>query len=188
MSIRALTGMVLALAAGVMIFLFIQTSSDGGSGTTINVGTRPAAAACPSSRRCLPDVAWLDTSGVLHTRADFAGKIVVVNFWATWCHPCELEIPDFVRVAARYREQLMILGVVMDSPRPDASALLNFMSDHDMTYPVIPVTDDIQRAFHDPNRYPTTYVFDRYGNERAWKIHPMSESELSAVVEGILHE
>ena len=186
MTVRALIGLVLALTAGLVILLFVRTSPDGAGGTTLGVGVSPAVAACAGGGRCLPDVPWIDASGITHPRAELAGKIVVVNFWATWCHPCEQEIPDFVEVAARYRDQVVILGVMMDRPRPDPAALLNFLSDHDMAYPVIPVTDDIERAFHYPEHYPTTYVFDRDGHERTWKVHPMSGSELSEAIDQIL--
>lgn len=187
MTTRALIYLFVPAIVGTAILLFVQRADDEDR-RTIPVGTTPVAAKCSSGSRCLPDVRWLDTDGITHTKADLAGKVVVVNFWATWCHPCEREIPEFSKVASRYGEQLMILGVMMDSARPDDSTLLNFMSDHDMTYPVIPVTPSIQLAFQYPSNYPTTYVFDRKGNQRAWKIRPMSESELSSVIEKILHE
>lgn len=188
MSGRAVIGLFLVLTAGSVLFLFVQTSHDERGGDALELGTRSAVAACASGKRCLPDVSWLDTRGLTHTRAALAGKIVVVNFWATWCKPCAREIPDFARIATRYGDQVVVLGVMMDRPGPDAGELLNFMSDHDMTYPVIPVTQEIERAFQYPSNYPTTYVFDRHGNERAWKIRPMSEAELSGVIEGIFRD
>jgi thiol-disulfide isomerase/thioredoxin len=188
MTRRALIGLSLALIAASVIVLRVQTPHDGYAAGKVDIAPRPAAAACPGGSRCLPDLSWLDTSGITHTRAELAGRIVVVNFWATWCHPCEREIPDFARVAARYGPQVVMLGVMMDSPPPDSSTLLNFMSDHDMTYPIIPVTQDIELAFQYPANYPTTYVFDRAGRQRTWKLRPMSESELTRVIERILRE
>jgi thiol-disulfide isomerase/thioredoxin len=187
MSTRALIGLFLALTAGTVIFLFVQMggNDEGGAPIDIDVGPKTAEASCPKGEACLPNVAWVDTNGTDH-RDRLAGKVVVVNFWATWCHPCEREIPDFAKVATRYGKQMVILGVLVDKPDPDK--LLNFMSDHDMTYPVIPATPDIQLAFQYPNKYPTTYVFDGTGKQRTWKIGPMTEAELSGVVEQILRE
>jgi thiol-disulfide isomerase/thioredoxin len=154
----------------------------------VDAAAKAAGAVCGVGSRCLPDLVWMDTDGAAHTKADLLGKVVVVNFWATWCHPCEREIPDFSRIATRYRKQVVVLGVMMDDPEPDRGTMLNFASDHEIAYPVIPVTEAIQLAFHHPRNYPTTYVFDRRGYQRAWKIRPMSEAELSAVIEEILSE
>jgi thiol-disulfide isomerase/thioredoxin len=185
MSTRALIGLFLALTAGTVIFLFVQMSGSEDGSPSLDVGPKTAQAACPKGEACLPDVAWVDTHGI-DQKQKLAGKVVVVNFWATWCHPCETEIPDFARVATRYGQQVVILGVMVDRPDPDK--LLNFMSDHDMSYPVIPATPEIQLAFQYPNKYPTTYIFDGKGNQRTWKVGQMSESELSGIVEKILHE
>ena len=186
MSTRALIGLFLALTAGTVIFLFVQMGGNEDGGAPIDVGPKAAQASCPTGEACLPNVAWVDTNGVDH-RANLAGKVVVVNFWATWCHPCESEIPDFAKVQTRYGDKVVILGVMMDKPAPDENRLLNFMSDHDMTYPVIPATQDIQFAFQYPNRFPTTYVFDGKGNQVTWKVGQMSEAELSGVVDSLLH-
>jgi thiol-disulfide isomerase/thioredoxin len=184
MSTRAMIGMFLALTAGIVIFLFVGMGSDENGAPRIDVGTRSAAAQCAKGEACLPDVKWVDTNGVVYTKEQLAGKVVVVNFWATWCHPCEGEIPEFVKVAERYKDQVVILGVMIDNP--DAQTLLNFMSDHEMTYPVIRKTSDIMLAFAYPDKYPTTYIFDGNGTQRTWKIGPMSEAELSGVIEKIL--
>lgn len=144
------------------------------------------AASCAPGRRCLPDVAWRDTNGVSHPRAALAGKVVVVNFWATWCHPCEQELPDLARIAIRYGDRVAVLGVLMDSPPPDPGALLNFLSDHEVSFPVIPATPELLRAFHEPANYPTTFVFDRDGVQRVWKIRPVTEAELARAIDALL--
>lgn len=184
MSTRAMIGMFLALTAGIVIFLFVGMSSDDASGPSLQVGTRSAHAACTKGDSCLPDVQWVDTTGRIYTKEQLAGKVVVVNFWATWCHPCEGEIPGFVKVADKYRDKVVILGVMIDSP--DEQRLLNFMSDHEMSYPVVRKTSEIMLAFAYPDKYPTTYVFDGQGNQRTWKIGPMSEAELSRIIDQLL--
>jgi len=185
MSTRALIGLFLALTAGTVIFLFVQMSGPSQRG----LGPK-SASACTGSDHCLPEIAWVDTDGNSYGKAQLEGKVVIVNFWATWCHPCEKEIPDLSNVATKYKDKVLILGVMADADvkAPDSNTLLNFMSDHNMSYPVIRKTDEIMRAFGSPEQYPTTYVYDRSGKERTRRLGAMTEAELSAIVERILHE
>jgi thiol-disulfide isomerase/thioredoxin len=183
MSTRAMIGMFLALTAGLVIFLFVRMSGDDGGG--LEVGPKLAAAACPKGGQCLPDMTWIDTNGTAYSREQLAGKVVIVNFWATWCHPCQQEIPGFAKVSDRYQGKAVIFGVMTDDP--DSQTLLNYMSDYEMTYPVVRKTRDIMYAFHYPDKLPTTYVFDGQGNQRTWKLGPMNETELSGVIDKILH-
>ena len=113
---------------------------------------------------CLPDVKYVDTTGTAYTRDQLAGKVVVVNFWATWCHPCQKEIPDLSKLYEKYKAKgVVMLGVVTDSP--SNSELLNFQSDYAMTYPVVRSSSDIMTSFHYPQALPTTFVFDKGGRQ-----------------------
>jgi cytochrome c-type biogenesis protein len=113
---------------------------------------------------CLPDLKYVDTNGTAYTAQQLEGKVVVVNFWATWCHPCQKEIPDLSKLYEKFKTQgVVMLGVLTDSPSD--SDLLNFESDNAMTYPVVRSSSDIQMSFHYPQALPTTFVFDRGGHQ-----------------------
>jgi thiol-disulfide isomerase/thioredoxin len=198
MSTRALIGLFVAMTAGILIFLFVSMSTDRDGRSSVQVGTRTAAAACQGGEDdCLPPVTFIDTNGTAYTPAGLAGKVVVVNFWATWCKPCQKEIPDFSKVAERYKGKAVILGVLAsDNPSPDE--LLNYMSDYNMSYPVIRATKDILLPFHYPNQLPTTFVFDTRGRAvefdagggrtRRDHLGAMSEAKLSAVIDRALQQ
>jgi cytochrome c biogenesis protein CcmG, thiol:disulfide interchange protein DsbE len=177
-STKALIGMLLAGTAGLMIFLFVHLSRDGG----IRPGATPAHAECTKGQRdCLPDVNYVDTTGVAYTREALTGKIVLVNFWATWCQPCKAEIPALSKVYDKYKSKgVVFLGVLTDTP--DSQSLLNFQSDNDMSYPVVRANRQLMASFDEPSSLPTTYVFSRGGKQVFSRIGALREAELDTLV------
>jgi thiol-disulfide isomerase/thioredoxin len=129
---------------------------------------------------CLPEVDYVDTIGTTYTPTSLANKIVLVNFWATWCSPCKKEIPELSKVYDAYKSRgVVFLGVVVDNP--DSAQLLNFQSDYEMTYPVVRSTADIMVAYSNPDRLPTTYVFDRTGKKALSQIGAVGETQLASL-------
>jgi len=162
MSTKALIGILLAGTAGVIIFLFVHLSQDGG---TIEIGSKRANACAKGQEDCLPDLKYVDTQGKAYTAAELSGKVVVVNFWATWCHPCQNEIPDLSKLYEKYKDKGVIMLGVLTNDNPSDSDLLNFESDHAMSYPVVRASSDILMSFKYPQALPTTFVFDRGGHQ-----------------------
>lgn len=175
---KALVGLLVAGMIGMIAFLFVHLSKDG----KLRPGTAPAAAECAKGERdCLPEVSYTDVAGTSYTRPSLAGKVVLVNFWATWCHPCQKEIPDFSKIYDKYKEKgVVFLGVVMDTV--DEQQLLNFRSDYEMTYPVVRSNSDLMVAYNYPDKMPTTYVFDRHGKQVFSRIGPVREQELDSLI------
>jgi thiol-disulfide isomerase/thioredoxin len=160
MSTKALIGVLLAGTAGLIIFLYVHLSTKDGK---IELGAAHAQACSKAAGDCLPDVSYVDTTGHTYTPDSLKGKVVVVNFWATWCHPCQKEIPDLSKLSEKYKQDVVVLGVLGDNPSD--SELLNFQSDYAMSYPVVRASSDILTAFHYPQAYPTTFVFDKTGHQ-----------------------
>jgi thiol-disulfide isomerase/thioredoxin len=175
---KALIGLLLAGTAGMIIFLFVHLSKDG----AIRPGLKTAHAGCTKGQRdCLPDVNYVDTAGVAYTHDSLAGKVVLVNFWATWCHPCQKEIPDLSKAYDKYKSKgVVFLGVMTDNP--DSNQLLNFQSDYDMTYPVVRASSDVMVSYNYPDALPTTFVYDRSGRQVFSHVGPLRESELDSLL------
>ena len=90
------------------------------------------------------------------TSKDLAGKVVIVNFWATWCAPCRAEIPDLVKLQTQYKDQLVIIGVLSeDEPGPHVS---RFAADYKINYPIVPETPELPAAFPGIYALPTTFM------------------------------
>jgi thiol-disulfide isomerase/thioredoxin len=148
--------------------------------------TKHAEASCSSGKDCLPALAFEDLEHRKFTKEAFADKVVVVNFWATWCGPCKKEIPAFNRVYTQYKDRgVVMLGMLQDN-QVDDTGLLNFMSDHELTYPVVRANGDILAAFEYPNALPTTFIYDRKGKVRLMHRGPLEERELSAKLDELL--
>src|SRR5262249_3492403 len=168
-------------AEGLVVFLVANLSNDSGK---VVIGSGPAGACNRSTDDCLPDVKYIDTTGKAWTAETLAGKVVVVNFWATWCHPCQKEIPDLSRAYDRYKSKgVVILGVMADQPPPSDADLLNFQSDNMMTYPVVRATSDILLSFHYPQSLPTTFIYNRAGKQVFSHLGAMSERSLDALLD-----
>ena len=93
--------------------------------------------------------------------AQLRGKVVIVNFWATWCPPCREEIPDLIALQSKYKDELQIIGVSQDeSP---AATVAAFAAEHRMNYPVVMDSPELERRFTNIHALPTSFVIDRDG-------------------------
>jgi len=119
---------------------------------------------CPASaKKANLDFTVSDMNGPKIALSSFKGKVIVLDFWATWCPPCKAEIPGFVELQQAYGEKgLQIVGVSVDDT-PDK--LKPFAAEFKMNYPVLVGLDrdDLQDAYGPMWGIPTTFVISRDG-------------------------
>ena len=102
-----------------------------------------------------------DLNGKTVSLSDFRGKVVVLNFWATWCGPCRAEIPGFIKLQKEYGDKgVVFLGLSEDE---DANAVPPFIQKSGINYPVLLAKPAVASAYN-AQALPTTYVIDRQGN------------------------
>jgi len=178
---KALIGVLLAGTVGIIIFLFVHLSGSSNA-PTLSIGSKPAAASCPKGERCLPDVNYVDTNGVAYSKQSLAGKVVIINFWATWCKPCLHEIPDLSKIYEAYKSKGVVILGILSSDNPDNGTLLNFQSDNNMTFPVVRATSDILVSYDYPGSLPTTFIFGRDGRQVANHVGALSEQKLHDIL------
>lgn len=119
---------------------------------------------------CLSESADLELEtleGRTDSLAHYKGRIVVLNFWATWCIPCREEMPDFVRLQSRYVSRgVQFLAASIDVPE-DRSKIDDFVREFHLNFPVwIEATLEQQASFGLGTAVPATAIFDRSGNLR----------------------
>lgn len=94
--------------------------------------------------------------------SDYRGKAVLLNFWATWCSPCKVEMPWFVELQKQYgNDGLVILGVAMDDS--DTPKIARFASEMGVNYPVLLGTDQVSEEYGNVEFLPTSFYIDREG-------------------------
>jgi len=111
----------------------------------------------------LPDFSVKDLQGHPLSLADLGGKVVLVDFWATWCQPCEKEMPGYQSLADRYSSRgLVVIGFKFDT-MPDAEDPLRFAKGIGVRYPLAVATDDLRQRFGGIEGLPTTLLYDSRG-------------------------
>lgn len=101
-----------------------------------------------------------DLNGKPVSLADFKGKVVVLDFWATWCPPCRREIPDFIKLQTEYgSKSVQIVGIALDEP----GKVQEFARQNGMNYPVLLGTQEISVKYGGIEGIPTTFIIDKNG-------------------------
>jgi peroxiredoxin len=128
-----------------------------------------------------PDFRVTDLTGKSISLSDYKGKVLFLNFWATWCPPCRAEIPDFVDAYAEQKANgLEILGISVDTKGREA--VTAFAEEYKINYPVVLETKEITGKIIDdykPGQFiPTTFVIDKAGRIRHKKVGAVDKETL----------
>ena len=155
-------------------------------------GTRVAAAepAYTCSQAARPanlTLALKDLNDAVVTLSDFRGKVILLNFWATWCGPCKIETPWFIDLQDRYgKDGLQVLGISIDDP---LSLLKPYAADFKINYPLLQGLghkDEMTAAFGALRGVPTTFIISREGKLCAKHIGATKREGYDAQVKGLL--
>ena len=140
----------------------------------------------PSRRAAMADFTFPTLDGPSWTLSQHRGRVVLLNFWATWCPPCQAETPALVRVASEYRAQgLDVVGVAMD--QDSMNTVPAFVAEYHVPYPILlprpfsPLTAVVQSV-------PTTFLIDRRGRVAQAYVGEVDEGSLRRELERLLQE
>jgi peroxiredoxin len=109
-----------------------------------------------------PDFTLTDANGNSVKLSDYRGKVVLLNFWATWCGPCALEIPWFVEFEQQYKSKgLEVIGISMDED--GWKVVKPYIQERKVNYRVLLGNDTVSQLYGGVESLPTTFIIDREG-------------------------
>jgi thiol-disulfide isomerase/thioredoxin len=112
-------------------------------------------------RAAIPAFTAPDLAGRQVSTGALRGKVVLVNFWATWCPPCRQEIPDLIALQEKYKDHLQIIGIAQDSGSPEN--IKAFADKYGINYPIVISTSGIEKLFPPVSALPTSFFLDHEG-------------------------
>lgn len=128
-----------------------------------------------------------DLNGQVVNSDQLKGKVVVVDFWATWCGPCVHEIPGYVSLQKKYgQEGLVIVGASLDQAGP--AVVKAFVARHGINYTIVMADEGAVAAFGGVEAIPTTFLIDREGQIRDRKVGAEDSAEYARKVAAVMAE
>ncbi len=130
------------------------------------------------------DLTMKDMHGANVNLADYKGKVIILNFWATWCGPCQAEIPELVKTYAEYKDQgVVVLGVSIDDP---PELLRDYGAQKNMNYPSLLLTDAVDEAYGPIVGVPITFFIGRDGLIARKHLGPVTKEQVDREIKPLL--
>ena len=133
-----------------------------------------------------PDFSLTDLQGRKLNLADYRGKVILLDFWATWCVPCQTEIPRFIEWQKKYGDQgFQVIGISMDD---DARAARKFVKRYKLNYPVVMGSEKLAKSYGGILGLPANLIVDREGRIVAKHVGETDLAVLEAEIRSQLSE
>jgi len=164
-------GVILGISAGLLLLIGLDPSWL----PFQLAGMSPESPAVPEIDSPAPDFSLKTISGDTATLSDYAGRVVLINYWATWCLPCRAEMPLLQQYAERYGDDLVVLAINNGEPADEVEA---FIRELDLTLPVLLDPEETVTQLYRIRGFPTTLFIDRDGKIRYQHIGILNEGQL----------
>jgi peroxiredoxin len=138
-----------------------------------------------STRKMAPDFTLKDSDSRRVSLSDYKGKVVLINFWETWCAPCRIEIPWFIEFEQQYKDRgFAILGVALDGD--GWKVVRPYMQEKRINYRILLGNSEITQLYGGVDALPTTFVVDREGRIASTHVGLISKDEYKKEIEQLL--
>jgi len=145
----------------------------------------PSKLTSPIERTAAPDFTLQQADGSSLKLSDQRGKVVLLDFWATWCHGCKTEIPWYIEFQDKYKDAgLSAIGVSMDD---GWSVVKPFLAEHKLNYPVVLGNDEVGKLYQISNM-PVTLLIDRDGRIADWHVGMVDKAAFEGEIRSLLDE
>ena len=173
-AVAGLAGIAIGIAAGRSNLIRVpravsigkQVSATDGTATLRNAAAQKSdhmqVVRLASNPQPAPAFLARDIDGNVVSTADWQGKVVLLNFWATWCPPCREEIPELIDLQNRYKDRLHVIGISMDDPE-EAGLVKKFAVRAGINYPIVMASREIIQEYGGVPALPTSFVVNREG-------------------------
>jgi peroxiredoxin len=171
------------MVRGVFVLLLLMAL---GAGCSRKENAVEAASVKPvSDRRPAPDFSLKDENGAAVKLSDYRGKVVLLNFWATWCGPCKIEIPWFVEFESRYKDQgFAVIGVSMDEGGWDD--VKPYLRRVNVNYRILLGNDEVAMLYGGVEALPTSFLIDRDGRIASVHVGLVSKGDYQSDIDTLL--
>ena len=139
---------------------------------------------CQAEKKADLNYTLKDMNGADVRLSDFKSKVLLINFWGTWCAPCRAEIPELIKIAAKYKDKgVVVLGLAQQDTPEDLRA---FAAEHKMNYPSLLSTEAVEEAFGPMWAVPMSFIIDRAGSICFKHIGPVTMPQVEKALQPLL--
>ena len=114
-----------------------------------------------SSNNQAPNFTLVDTNGKKVSLSDYKGKVVILDFWATWCPPCRRGIPDLIDIQKQFKNKIVVLGISLDTDTK--GDVPSFIKNMGINYSVLYASPEVVQAYGNIDAIPTSFIIDKKG-------------------------